>query len=712
MTARLGRLPIPASAMVFHYYPRASQRDQLRLIKDLGFDVIHTEESPVAPGDPPGPLDPIIAWNHIEVGKGQYDWGFLDRLVADCEAVGLKLFHDIELVHHLPDWVAEEHPDIDWLSPAGERLGAYLRRFCYAEYHTRSYSLAHPAARDAAADFMGRVAQRYARSSAVVGYIMMEEIGLNYPHARTWYGQDVSPAAVAGFRDYLEEQYGTLAELNRRYERNYRDFTEAAEDRTRFDVHAKPHRGWMDWCYYRSAYVTRFFRGVRDAIKQADPGALVAISGVGCGGVYWVAQGLRGETFDFVDLQATKDGAPASWQQYVWHRNGFSVLRSARTDVGVTNLNDFSPDIPTWDMARKTFMALGMGSRWNALYAWHWYSHEDPQTGQRVLHKNLEGFVPYLRWIREHRDLLGNLRPPASQIAALNPTRSDVVQFWRHHDPRLLCKSHPSPGLFTIQGWHAIQDLLSESNLPWDTMAEEHLAESLAAGPYRLLVLVDSHLTQETAASIRTWVDKGGKLLLMPGAGRFDEDGNLRDYFQDLIRQQNSLALMYWELVDRPKLIAFPDDAKVLLTEGASKWQLPYLMKWAGLERPVEFIDDLTPEINWMGSRTSKVPVWPPALKDEGWRAIASDPLLTGNPYERLISVYPLVDPQGRRTYILVQRAPDQEPLKNVPVVWNGGAVRMLTPPSAGEVRVVPSNGRLVLPTWRDVLILVPESAE
>jgi hypothetical protein len=43
VTAKLGRLEIPALGMCFHYYhrhARASQRDQLRQIKELGFRAI------------------------------------------------------------------------------------------------------------------------------------------------------------------------------------------------------------------------------------------------------------------------------------------------------------------------------------------------------------------------------------------------------------------------------------------------------------------------------------------------------------------------------------------------------------------------------------------------------------------------------------------------------------------------------------------------
>ena len=167
MNLKLGRLDVPARGMVFHYYrtAKSSQRDQLRMIRDLGFDVIHTEESPVAPGKYRGSLAPVMAWNHIETGKNQYDWGFLDQLVEDCDAVGLQVLHDICLVAHLPEWVAQENAGTEIVYPTGEIVGPWQRGdFCHVQYQMRSFSLAHPACRAAAADFLGKVAARYAGS--------------------------------------------------------------------------------------------------------------------------------------------------------------------------------------------------------------------------------------------------------------------------------------------------------------------------------------------------------------------------------------------------------------------------------------------------------------------------------------------------------------------------------------------------------------------
>ena len=276
--------------------------------------------------------------------------------------------------------------------------------------------------------------------------------------------------------------------------------------------------------------------------------------------------------------------------------------------MAITNLNDFSPDIPTWDMARKTFMALGMASRYNTLYAWHWYSHEDPKTHRRVLHKNLQGFLPYMKWIRDHREFLGDLRLPTSQVAILKPIRSELINFWQNHDSRVVCKSHPGVGPFYMQGYCAMMDMLSESNIPWDTIAEEHLAELLPKNDYRLLIVADQHLTEATVATIRR----------LPGQGRQGHPYARRRavrrrwkpprLFPGPHRPAEHACLSFWELEDRPQLIAFPDQAKVILVESASRWQLPYLTKWAGIAPAMEFIDDLTPKIDWMAPRRTPSP--------------------------------------------------------------------------------------------------------
>jgi len=291
---KLGRLPVPAMGICFHHYYAAnsSQRDQLKQIRDLGFEVINTEESPVEPATPPGPFPAIMAWNHIEIGKNKYDWSFLDHLVEDCQAVGLKLITDVFVPFHLPDWVAEKYGHTDFISPNGRRWGRFQRAFCGTMYEMRNFSLAHEGAAAAAADFLGNLAARYKGSETVVGHNLFQELGLNYPHSNTWYGQDVSPPVLAGFIKYLERKYSSLDELNHDWKRSYQSFEQAANDPLIFRWNRVPHRGWQHWYDWRLQYTTRFFRGMHDAVKAADPQALTTISAADAYPTYSIAQGV------------------------------------------------------------------------------------------------------------------------------------------------------------------------------------------------------------------------------------------------------------------------------------------------------------------------------------------------------------------------------------------------------------------------------------
>ena len=299
-----------------------------------------------------------------------------------------------------------------------------------------------------------------------------------------------------------------------------------------------------------------------------------------------------------------------------------------------------------------------------------------------------------MRWITQRRELFGSLRPSDAQVAVLKPERSDAVNFWQYmaHDPRILRKSHSWPSLFTQAG-NRIKSFLTDANVPINVFAEERLAEELASGQYRMLLLIDSHLTQKTARAIRAWVEKGGKLLLTPGAGRYDEAGNLKGYFDDLIRPCNYLSLLHRDFGGWQEDGSFPMNAKVVMLEAPSSLQLAPILQWAGIRQALEFVGDLSPE-------------------EPGFEVGTNDFLPAGGHWQRRISVYPLTDSDGHTVYILVQKGTDAQVLKDVPVVWNGGPVRVLRPPSPRSVRVVPAKGKLVLPAWRDVLIIVQETKE
>ncbi len=687
MQTKLRRLPVPAMGICFHYYHAANsnQRDQLKQIRDLGFEVINTEESPVEPATPPGPLPPVMAWNHIEIGKNRYDWSFHDHLVEDCEAVGLKLITDVFLPFHLPDWVAEQYGDTDVVAPNGRRWGRYRRHFCGTLYEMRAFSLAHEGAAAAAVDFMGKLADRYKGSATVVGHNLFQELGLNYPHSNPWYGQDVSAPALRGFARFLEERYGALDALCRDWDRSYRDFDAAAADPARFDWEGRAHPGWPLWCEWRNVYMARFFRGMHDAVKAADPEALTTLSAADPYATYSIAQGIDIARMGFVDLVAEKSFT-GTQDVMRWM---FSWQRAARTDVALSNLNSYERDPPAYDLGRRIFAALGMGSKWNSLYSWSWLSRLDATRGVRVPHDNLKDLSSWIRFMAQRRSLFASARPPAAQVAVLRPGRTDTIEFWKTHDPRADHRSHPTPTEATNGTVRFCGELLGEWSVPYDLLDERTLAERLPA--YRLLIIGEPRVSEALVQRVNAWLRDGGKLVLLPNAARFDERDGPAAALEFPFRHQNVAVRSYrdyqgWEADTR-----FPHDARILLLDRIDGRYIPELLAWAGVEPPLAFVDPppVPPPGEFGACREAEV------ARDFHWR--------------EHVSVYPLADEAGQCFYVLVRRGQARNLLRDVIIRWSGGPVRVFRPPSLRAVRAAPRDGRLTLPAWRDVAVVVPE---
>ena len=691
MTTKMGRLEVPAMGICFHHYYAAkmNQREQLRRIRDLGFEVINTEESPVEPAAVRGPWPAVMAWNHIEIGENKYDWSFHDHLVEDCAAVGLKLITDVFVPFHLPDWVAEKYGDTDFIQPDGRRSGRYQRPFAGTMYEMRNFSLAHEGAAAAAADFMHKLAARYKGSETVVGHNLFQELGLNYPHSHTWFGQDVSEPALAGFEKFLQRHYSSLDELNKDWRRTYSSFAQAARDREIFRWDGSPHRGWQRWIEWRAEYCTKFFRGMHDAVKAADPEALTTISAASSDHVYSVCQGISVNEMGFVDMVADKSFG--GWGAQDGFRWMYTDLRICGADVALSNVNSYANegDIPVWDLGRRILASIGMGSKWNSLYGWHWFTHLDKAKGVRVAHDNLTGFAPWIDFLREHRTMFAQARPPKSEVAVLAPGHSDVMMFWRQSDPRMSYQSHPNRRAYALGGETIdyARDVLGAWSVAYDLLTEQMLIDGLDG--YKLLVLGEPCISEALAHAIQVWLKRGGKLVLLPNAARFDDRGEVADWFGPKLPQQNVTVRFFKDYAGWEKDAKFPFDASVLLLERQDALQIPDILKWAGAQPVLTFIDPPLPTTQYdMGScREAEV------TNFFYWRDH--------------VSAYEVVDKQGRRIYVLVRRGRETEAIKDLPIVWTGGPVTLYLPPNTEPVKLAPANGKLVLPPWQDVAILV-----
>jgi beta-galactosidase len=139
-----------------------------------------------------------FTWSEIEPKPGEFHWDWLD------EAIDLLAAEDLRVVVATPTaapppWLSSAYPEILPVDRDGRRLRGGSRRHC---------DLASPDYRREAARIAEAFAKRYGIHPAVAGWQIDNELG---DHDT---GRSYSPAALEGFRGWLEQRYGSVAELN------------------------------------------------------------------------------------------------------------------------------------------------------------------------------------------------------------------------------------------------------------------------------------------------------------------------------------------------------------------------------------------------------------------------------------------------------------------------------------------------------------------
>ena len=115
---------------------------------------------------------------------------------------------------------------------------------------------------------------RYAGHTAFEGYYIMEPGGESTVIDQPWDGtvSGYDPATAQGFRKWLEEKYGTVSELNRRWGASLRDFCEADPPRPTFRDGIVPdfRRCWIDFCRYKATLADLWMTTAVDDIRTYD----------------------------------------------------------------------------------------------------------------------------------------------------------------------------------------------------------------------------------------------------------------------------------------------------------------------------------------------------------------------------------------------------------------------------------------------------------
>lgn len=171
------------------YYPehkaQAEIEHDLALMKELGINIVRMGE---------------FAWCKFEPREGEYDFTWLDPVIAQLGANGIQTIVCTPTACP-PAWLVEKHPEILYVDNRGvARPFGGRRHYCYNNPVYREYSHKIAAA----------IAAHYADNPYVFAFQIDNEL------AQEGTGRCRCPVCREKFQKWLQAKYGTIAELNRR----------------------------------------------------------------------------------------------------------------------------------------------------------------------------------------------------------------------------------------------------------------------------------------------------------------------------------------------------------------------------------------------------------------------------------------------------------------------------------------------------------------
>lgn len=223
------------------YEPYERTEEDMRLMRDAGFNLIRVAES---------------AWSTWEPRDGEFDFTVLRRTLEAAGRYGLSVIVGTP-TYAIPPWLSKKYPDIMAKTHRGRSL--YGARQCY--------DLTHPGYRFHCERIVRQLLEVTREYDCVIGYQLDNETK-HY---------DICSRRVQGmFREYLREKFGSVEALNREFGFAYwsnsvSDFTELPDVRGTINASYG-----AEYSAFQRSLVTEFLLWQRSIVEEyLRPGQLV-----------------------------------------------------------------------------------------------------------------------------------------------------------------------------------------------------------------------------------------------------------------------------------------------------------------------------------------------------------------------------------------------------------------------------------------------------
>ena len=498
---------------------RDEWRRDLEQIKALGFNTVRT----------------WVEWTHSEPKEGQFDFRNLQLLSELAEEIGLKVFIQV-YGESAPDWVGRKFPDGLLEAHSGDRI---------IPQSAPGYCIDHPGVRKSFANFYTEMAKVASQYPNFYGWDLWSE-----PHLVQWGGPGWIPNAQycfcphtqSRFRQWLQEKYASLNELNTAWYRTFESWEEVSPPRFNTILSYTDYIDWKNFIYQKMAEDLRMrYEAVRLADKigvitshASPPSIFSSPQGSGAEDDFLMAE----QVDHYGTSQYPKHSRPGDWIRSNFmiaadfsysanKKNGGYYVGEFQAGFGTVGLR-IGDEVTPEDHNIWFWTSLATGARAINIYAYYPMNSGYESGGYGLIH--LDGSLTdraksigrTAQFVDKNQTLFLSSKPIKSEIALVYNPLSQMVG-GSGGSGRVEGQPGHSKSLI---GYYRV---FSDNNIPIDFIHRRDL-ESGKIEQYKLIIVpYPLMFTQEAATSLMTFVKNGGYLLAEARFAWNDEKGYATD---------------------------------------------------------------------------------------------------------------------------------------------------------------------------------------
>ena len=512
--ANLNFFPLGSS----YYPPFHEPEDWLRDVErmaEAGFNAMRTAEL-------------IASWEWLEPQKGQFEFGWLDRIFALAGERGLRILLGTG-AGSPPIWLLDLYPDVQILSQDGTPYptGTMWGWAC----------IDHPGFREESERYLRILLARYKDQPALLGWQIHNEPG--HPALQRHPGApDIfcyCDHSAAHFREWLQAKYGDVESLSEAWactptRHRYHDWSQVRPPRSAPTAWGSP-GAWLDWRLYVGQSFADFIDWQNRIIKEVDTTHptttnLVHLLDMGMGVIRGIDPWLYPDTcdafgFDLYPIDRFKAEAFYTSLQLDYARSPalhkgkpFWIPEIESGPIGEWVLGP-SHTTTARDIRRYNLDCLAHGAK---LLLYQGYREWDPLPLHWGALVDLNGepterydeAARLNRLVRAHEDLFVEAQPPRAQVGILVDQRNHIATIGMGAGDMLLKAIKGVYQAYWSQGY------------PVEFITPELLNDH--SHRYRLLLLPFMMLvTPDCAAALADLVSRGGALAAFAKCGMLND---------------------------------------------------------------------------------------------------------------------------------------------------------------------------------------------